>query len=417
MEIQMDDQPRSRILAIEPDPARAATLQRLVRGHVAADFEIVKSCAEAMKAIAKRVPDLVLTSTFLQPAEEAALTDSLKQLADAAHVQLINVPHFIEFDDSRSESRPRILNFLRRRAALVRPVCDPRTVREQIEHYLEKARIEKVNASSRQVWDEVRTQSAALMRLDDPRAHRLTAGDVCTLGNGVGPRTNKGGSLRAGDRRRATRRPLIDIPWLKSVRLPWGLEVGVVNVSSSGILLESSSKVTAGANVELQLIGRGLTGVNVPARLIRSEIATVSSLGVKYRVAAAFDRDLDLGVQVAQQVSTKTATPKALANLLVHALGDVTIDSRSAAPRVRFEQGLRELMPLRDVQLRHAPVAPTEQQDSVYFNVPHESGVSAIMQVVFERHHQPSATEFKLLKAAAGVAGVVLEFAPLQETA
>ena len=211
--------------------------------------------------------------------------------------------------------------------------------------------------------------------------------------------------------------PSSDIPWLRSVRLPWGLEVGVVNVSTSGILLESSSKITAGNSVDLQLIGRGITGVSMPARLIRSEVADVNSLGVKYRVAAAFERELDLGIEVAQQFSATSATPKALADLLSHVLSDVIIDSRSAAPRAKFEQGLRQMMPLREVQLRQAPVSPEERDDSVYFNVPHESGVSAIMQVVFERHHQPSSNEFKLLKAAAGVAGVVLEFAPLQETA
>jgi hypothetical protein len=200
--------------------------------------------------------------------------------------------------------------------------------------------------------------------------------------------------------------------------LPWGLEVGVVNISTSGILLESTSKITPGNVVDLQLIGRGLTGVSMPARLIRTDVGSVSSQGVKYRVAAAFDRELDLGVEVAQQFSaTSSPTPKALADLLVHVLSDVSFDSRSAAPRAKFEQGLRRLMPLRDVQLRQAPVSPNDQDDSVYFNVPHESGVSAIMQVVFERHHQPSSNEFKLLKAAAGVAGVVLEFAPLQETA
>ena len=413
----MEDQPKNRILAIEPDPARAATLQRLLRGHVRADFEIVKSCPEAMAAIARCVPDLVLTSTFLQPAEEAALTDSLKQLAEAAHVQLITVPHFIEFEDSRVESKPRVLNFLRRRTALIRPVCDPRTVRDQIEHYLEKARVEKIEASERQVWDQVRTRSTALMRTDGASARRLTAGDVYTLATGIGGRAHKLGSLHAEDRRRAARRPLIDIPWLKSVRLPWGLEVGVVNVSTSGILLESNSKITPGTTVDLQLIGRGLTGVNVPARLLRSEVGTVNSLGVKYRVAAAFDRELDLGAEVAQKVSTTAATPKALANVLVQALSDITIDSRSAAPRAKFEQGLRQLMPLREVQLRRAPVAAAEQDDCVYFNVPHESGVNAILQVVFARDHQPSSSEFKLLKAAAGVAGVVLEFSPLQETA
>ena len=66
-----------------------------------------------------------------------------------------------------------------------------RTVRDQIEHYLEKARIEKIEASQRQVWDEVRTQSTALMRLDGAHSRRLTAGDVCTLANGVGARAHK----------------------------------------------------------------------------------------------------------------------------------------------------------------------------------------------------------------------------------
>jgi hypothetical protein len=415
MEIEMDDQPKNRILAIEPDAARAATLQRLLSGHVEADFEIVKSCAEAMESIAKCVPDLVLTSTFLQPAEEAALTDSLKRSSAAAHVQLITTPHFVEFEDSRSASRPRVLNFLRRRQALIRPVCDPRTVRDQIEHYLEKARIEKVNASQRQIWDEVRTQSTALVRLET--ATRLTAGDAYTLGSGVGPRAHKHGSLHSKDRRRASRRPLMDIPWLKSVRLPWGLEVGIVNVSTSGILFESTSKIAPGSSVDLQLIGSGITGVSMPARLIRTDVATVDRIGVKYRTAAAFDRELDLGIEVAHQFTATSATPKALADLLVHVLSDVSIESRSAAPRAKFEQGLRQLMPLREVQLRQTPAHPQEQEDSVYFNVPHESGVNAIMQVVFERHHQPSSNEFKLLKAAAGIAGVVLEFAPLQETA
>jgi CheY-like chemotaxis protein len=415
MEIEMEVQPKNRILAIETDPARAATLKRLLRGHVSADFEIVTSCAEAMEAIARCVPDLVLTSTFLPPAEEAALTDSLKQLSEAAHVQLITVPHFIEFEESRAEPRSRVLNFLRRRSALIRPVCDPRTVRDQIEHYLEKARIEKIEASHRQVWDEVRTQSTALMRMDG--VQRLTAGDVCTLSNGVGARAHKLGRLHAEDRRRASRRPLMDIPWLKSVRLPWGLEVAVVNISTSGILLESSSKIAPGNVVDLQLIGRGLTGVSMPARLIRTDVGSVSSQGVKYRVAAAFDRELDLGVEVAQQFSASSPTPRALADLLVHVLSDVSINSRSSAPRAKFEQGLRQLMPLREVQIRQASVNPEQQDDSVYFNVPHESGVSAIMQVVFERHYQPSSNEFKLLKAAAGVAGVILEFAPLQESA
>jgi hypothetical protein len=50
--------------------------------------------------------------------------------------------------------------------------------------------------------------------------------------------------------------------------------------------------------------------------------------------------------------------------------------------------------------------------DSVYFKVPAGSG-SAVLQTTFERGRPPSPMEFKVLKAAANLAAVLLEFAPL----
>ena len=423
MATQLDVQSRSRILAIEPDPVRASTLQRLLSTYVKADFEIVKSVTEALQAVGERVPDLVLTSTFLPPADENALTDSLKLLASAGHVQVINVPHFIDCDDDvQSEPASKVLNFLRRRSVLSRPVCDPRTVRDQIEHYLERARNEKLDASGGEIWKEIRAQAAELATQQaagsSSLVRRLTSEDVYTLANGAGPRTHKLGRVHSKDRRRATRRPSDEIPWLTAVRMPWGLEARVVNISTSGILLESPSKIQAGGSVDLQLLGSS-AGVTMPARLIRSEVASVNALGVKYRIAAAFDRELDI-LPGESQPSTAGTTPKALADLLVRVFGDVALDSPSRTARIKFQDGLRGLLPVRDVQIRLASGAPNSDEqsnESVYFRVPQASGPGAVLQVTFDPNHQPSANEFKLLKAAAGMAAAVLEFSPLDESA
>jgi hypothetical protein len=56
------------------------------------------------------------------------------------------------------------------------------------------------------------------------------------------------------------------------------------------------------------------------------------------------------------------------------------------------------------------PVRPPAGTESVYFQVPDREGW--ILQVVFEPHQAPSAAHFRLFRAAAIMASVVLEFAP-----
>ena len=62
-----------RILAIESDPERSKTLEHVLRGHVRARLEVVRSVDQAIRSMTDKVPDLILTSPFLKPAEEAAL--------------------------------------------------------------------------------------------------------------------------------------------------------------------------------------------------------------------------------------------------------------------------------------------------------------------------------------------------------
>jgi CheY-like chemotaxis protein len=90
-------------------------------------------------------------------------------------------------------------------------------------------------------------------------------------------------------RPRAERRECGDVPWLSTVRLPWGVDARVLNISNTGMLLESGSRVVTGSVVELDLRGPEWT-IAVQARFVRSEVASVKSLGVKYHVAAEFKR-------------------------------------------------------------------------------------------------------------------------------
>src|SRR5262245_21233745 len=86
----------ARVLMIEPDTKRAVVLRNALRPRLDADLVIVHGIEEALRSIAKQIPDLVLTSTFLAPEDEATLTAHLKQIPDAAHVQVVNAPYFLD---------------------------------------------------------------------------------------------------------------------------------------------------------------------------------------------------------------------------------------------------------------------------------------------------------------------------------
>jgi hypothetical protein len=184
-----------------------------------------------------------------------------------------------------------------------------------------------------------------------------------------------------------------------------------VDISREGALLETSSKFTKGSTVDLRLIGQD-TDVSVPARLTRTEVAAVDARGVKYRVGAAFVSSVAIrGLE--EQPDVSSVKPTALADLLAQVLAGLDRGSGPAAARTSFEEGLRRLLPVQDVQIRRAPVIPPDGSESIYFTVPATAGAQPILQAIFEPNYQPSAKEFTLLKAAARVAAVVLEFAPL----
>jgi hypothetical protein len=196
------------------------------------------------------------------------------------------------------------------------------------------------------------------------------------------------------------------VPWLSGIRLPWGLELQVVNISTTGVLVESTSKLTPGSTADLHLSGP-TTDLIVPARFVRSEVAGIDGRGVKYHAAAAFERELDL-VRVQPALSSHLSPQKALADLLASVMGDSTAAIEPG--RARFLRGLRDLARARDVQVRDVPVRPMDGCESIYFEIPGNRSTGAVLQVMFDPDHDLGATEFRLLKAAACLTAAALEF-------
>lgn len=405
------DGTKNRVLVIESDPARQAVLRHVFTNHVSADFQIVPSVTDALTSIAHYMPDLVLTSPFLPPQDEGRLTARLKEQPGAEHLQVITTPYCIELEDPSADAASRIRHFWRRRRALMRHGCDSETLGKQIETYLEQAHARRAIAESRPRREPVRPPTVVPMRrkAENP-AGLQTAGPQCQARPAARVRPSE---LSATDRRRARRKRSADVPSLWSVNLPIGGNVRVVDISSQGVLLETTSKIPPGRTVDLQLIGEG-TDVRVPVRTTRSEVAAVDALGVRYRVAAAFSRELEMpGLE--SKVAPEAVVPTALADLLARVMREVDGGATATAIRACFEHGLRRLLTAHDVQLRRVPIVPERDSESIYFTVPVASDRQPILQMIFEPKRAPSAQEFKLLKAAASLAAVVVEFAPLEE--
>jgi hypothetical protein len=184
------------------------------------------------------------------------------------------------------------------------------------------------------------------------------------------------------------------------VQTPWGLDARVLNVSRSGVLIESRSKLAPDSSAQFHLCEAGRPPLVVPARVVRSEVAAADVRGVKYRAAAVFEGRFDILPEEPGRPTPLSATPQALAELLARVTADLAHGQEASAIRTTFEQGLQRLVAALDIKVCDVPVTPIDGNGSIYFKVP-DGGV---LQVIFEANHEPAAEEFRLLKAAAAVA-------------
>jgi hypothetical protein len=63
-----------------------------------------------------------------------------------------------------------------------------------------------------------------------------------------------------------------------------------------------------------------------------------------------------------------------------------------------------------EIRLLDTPMISTDGRDSIDFTVPTTLGAGAVLQATFDPEHEPALDEFKLLRAAAAVAAVIVQY-------
>ena len=415
----IDMHPPPRILAIEPDPQSGAALYRALDKRVCADVEIVGDIDAALTSIAEQVPDLIMTSTFLPPAALTRLTEELRRLPDATHTQIITTPHFLDAPQgqpSRDES-DKVLRFRRQRTEVARFPCDAALLGAQVAGYLEQARALHAAAQNRQERGLV--PITALGPVAHPPAPWQHSIGLPELRIPTGKDLRDLNSLRPADRRRASRRRAADLAGQWGVRLSPGGDARIVDISCSGVRLETSFRLQPGSLIDLEVIGME-GGVAVGARLIRTERVDADGPDVKYRAAAMFLREIDLFAPNANPILVAAAaaasyTPRTLADLLGRVLADAPWRSNGRRLWSIFEREVCALVGAKEVRICALPVAAAAGCQSLYFRIPTAAESEHGLHVVFERGYRPTAAEFRLLKAAASLASVVFDLAPAGE--
>ncbi len=84
-----------------------------------------------------------------------------------------------------------------------------------------------------------------------------------------------------------------EIEGFQSVVLSPGGPVDALNLSNSGILVETGARAKPGSAVQVRIFTAG-GNHEVEAKVVRSEVMTVSKNGIRYELAIAFDTPLDL---------------------------------------------------------------------------------------------------------------------------
>jgi CheY-like chemotaxis protein len=367
----------TRILAIEPNPERGALLRRLVRDAVRADVTLVTSTKTAIVSIDAHRPDLILTSSLLTPKDDRDLIAHLRQTPSLRDLQVLSIPPVAE---PQATNTPGLLARLRgRRRAPPVPAYDFGAIVARIEEALAQSKIA--------AQFDIRDRPQVIV--DTPPAPTAQSIEIPACKDVFTKRT------------RATRWEGWQLPWLKSINVPGGIEARLINLSSTGLLVESGARIAPGAATTFRLWGphRDLT---VPARIVRSEVASVDRFGVKYHAAAVFDFTFD--TMMPDPIEAGVHLDDLVETIRRKADGGAS----AAELRVEFEAGIMKLVSVRDVRLRDVPVAENDGRESVYFTVS-RSDAPAVLQVTFEANYQPRADEFNALKAAAAAAARIVD--------
>ena len=108
------------------------------------------------------------------------------------------------------------------------------------------------------------------------------------------------------ERRRTVRRLVAADEPLSQIRLRAGRQLGVIDVSKSGLLAEGEMRLLPGTHVDVHLVtdeGRLL----IRSRVVRAFVCHVSASTIRYRGALAFDRTMQTATQTTVQRTVETS--------------------------------------------------------------------------------------------------------------
>src|SRR5262245_6132371 len=250
------------ILAIQPDAAQAAALQRSLRRLANVKVAIVDSKEAALRAIDIQVPDLILLDALMPPHEEEYISACLGMLPNAGHVQTITIPYF---DTSSSPDRAQSQGLWNRRSnPAVLAGCDPKLFASDVFQYLSCART-------------IRAE------LDGRRLRKRPLED---------------------ERRRAPRWLSTEVPWVSSVTLAAAGRTELLDISSNGARLRSYDRprlvarkyegLEVGPRPELTLQLISGEEIRVAGKIVRYRADGTTSGAPVYEVALRFDESIDL---------------------------------------------------------------------------------------------------------------------------
>lgn len=114
-----------------------------------------------------------------------------------------------------------------------------------------------------------------------------------------------------------------DALWLQGVRIKYGADVRVIDISAGGMLIETETDLKPEATVVFEVTGPESTML-APARIVRSKPRTAGGM-TRYQIACAFRRPLSIPDLLAGGRTEVTAPPATKATAGTKALGQKVI--------------------------------------------------------------------------------------------
>jgi DNA-binding NarL/FixJ family response regulator len=268
----------ARILAIDPDPARTVILRQLVGEQLNAEVVVATSAHDAISALAESRPDVILTSSLLAPNEGQELAAHLRAAPALDYLPVLTIPPFVDNDADQPTSL--LSRFLRRRMP-TRPAYDVDAVASRIREALEQSHESVRNGSLTPARLQLLEEQSQKESQDPDDLLRVLDAELKQF-CGLIPQQE-----------RAPRWERSELPWLESISLTWGAELRLLNISCSGLLVESGLRMTLGNRTDFQLEDCQSRDFVIPGRVVRSDVSSVNSLGVKYVTAAVFEKPFE----------------------------------------------------------------------------------------------------------------------------